>query len=166
MSPIEELKKFGFQCYGVWKEIEKTTKSFSHNIDSALILDKEIFLYAFILKDDIVYIGKSDRSVKKRLAGWANTKESLKKKIKARIEFNKAVRSKDKLQIYLCFPDISINENAVNISNAIQLDNEAIKNLIRRGINQGLESKLIRYFQKKHSQCIWNYKIKEKTKKK
>ncbi len=165
MSPIEELQQFGFKYYGIWEVIEGNTKSFSHTINSEEVLSKEIFLYAFILNENIVYIGKSDRSVRKRLAGWANTKESLKKKIKARVEFNNAVRSNNDLRIYLCFPEFSIKENAVEIKNSIQLDHKVVNTVIKKGINQGLESKLINYFQVKHSQCRWNYKIKQKNKK-
>lgn len=100
------LSNYGFEFFESWEFNPEDDIKFKFDLSE--VEKNSIFLYAFVIEEKVMYIGKSDRIVKARMNYWANRKRTVQQKTKSRNEFNIAVEGGKEVQIWLCFPEFNV----------------------------------------------------------
>lgn len=89
-----ELEKIGFASIGCW---ELSPKGISYNLSD--MQEASPALYAFIISDQIRYVGKTARKLKERLSGYANPGISQRTNIRVGKHILDALRAGDLVEI-------------------------------------------------------------------
>ena len=101
-----KLLSYGFKPVGDWKKSKKHKNKVKYTINK---LQNERVIYAFVVNNDVKYIGKTDRTLTKRMKSYQNAnkepppkKESTNKKIIGLINNN--LNSKKLVKIFAFKP--------------------------------------------------------------
>jgi hypothetical protein len=141
------LTNRGFKKEGHWTWTEGS-KEFNPNCPQ--IKGKNYYIYAFVIKDEVRYIGSSADPKKNRIYNiWA--KPHLRSKVMARLKLNKAISDGEKIDIWFHFIPDPTDFDDKNKSLSIKEYTKVIK----EGSIRTLEKKLIQEFTKME-QCDWN----------
>lgn len=150
MNAKIELTKRGFKKEGHWTNPANSQK-FNPNL-TLEIKDKSYFLYAYVIGDEVMYIGKCHRTVGARMNDYAlnKSKDYPTKNVQG---LRKVMQNNIDADIYIYVPDIQI-------VGTIKIDGKEIKNQdaiedIKKGILHGLENKYLKEF-RDLKECKWN----------
>ena len=155
----KDLEKFGFEKAGSWINLEDNKDSFGVTIPPEKH-DSIFFLYAYVIGDNIMYIGKSDRTVRQRiLSGWAKNKKKFdlkKSSTGGKYLYKEIVENNNTVDIYLCFPFDNILVSNIILPDAFESINHD-KRIVaaKRGLLREMESYVINYMTAK-KKCDWN----------
>lgn len=123
-TDTKQLENMGFKEYGIWKiENEK--------IKCELIADAaaQNVLYAFISDGDVLYIGKTVRSLKKRMYNYQNPGDTQLTSKRCHQLIHNTVCSGKTIQIY-AFPDNGLlSYGGFHVNLAAGLEDNLIKKL-------------------------------------
>jgi hypothetical protein len=149
MNAKEELCKRGFKKEGFWKDTE--TKKFNSNLNEE-IRNKRYFLYAYVIDDEVMYIGKCHRTVSSRMNDYAlnKSKDYPTENVQG---LRHAMKNNICVEIYIYIPDIKIDGKITVDGNEILIQDSFED--ITKGILDGLERKYIRKF-REIEECRWN----------
>lgn len=149
MNAHVELTKRGFKKEGFWNDTD--IKKFNPNLSPGII-NKRYFLYAYVIDDEVMYIGKCHRTVGARMNDYALNKCRDYPTLNVQ-GLRKAMRDNVNVDIYIYVPDIQI-QGTITVDGKEIMNNEIIED-ISKGILFGLETKFIREFRIKR-ECLWN----------
>jgi len=149
MNAKFELTKRGFKKQGFWKDTN--TNKYDPNLNPKII-GKRYFLYAYVIDNEVMYIGKCHRTVGARMNDYAlNKSDDFQGKHVNGLRA--AIKNNIEVDIYIYIPDIQI-------VGTIKVDDKEIKNQdaiedITKGILHGLETKYLKEFRDRN-ECKWN----------
>lgn len=112
MDNFEKLINLGFEKIGVW---EKGNGGISFCVNGDL--SNTNFLYGFVSENNILYIGKSNDTLYKRLNGYKNPGNSQRTNIRIKGYILDALSNNETINIFVLFPkeEISYKGFLVNI---------------------------------------------------
>lgn len=120
---LERLKNIGFKLVGHWiikdEKIFPQIHSFNH--------EKNI-LYAFIVLDEVKYIGKSSQSLSDRLKGYINPGKTQHTNIRNNAKIKEILSTQNNVSIYV-FTAGSQNYKGFNLSLAAGLEDSIIETI-------------------------------------
>ncbi|MHB1426895.1 MAG: GIY-YIG nuclease family protein [Gemmataceae bacterium] len=99
---LAKLEDIGFTYVGCWKSIED-------GIDCELseLADYRNALYAFSVEDELMYVGKTTQTIRKRLAGYRNPSSTQATNEKNNKNIRKALKGDKRVDIYI-FRDMGL----------------------------------------------------------
>ena len=131
---IEDLKKIGFKFAGKW-QIGTNNDKYDDGLKDEILSENRNFIYCFIISDEIVYVGKSDRSPRVRIRnGWArNKKKSLEgKSTTGGHHLADAINGHQNVETWIWFPSITVKEVSINYEFSPEiLEGAAINGVLR-----------------------------------
>ena len=123
MKNIKRLTDINFKYLGDW--LLKDKKLY-HTIDDTSITN---FLYAFVVNDDIKYIGKSTQSIKKRFSGYMTPGPSQSTNIKNNKNIKQELKNNNGIKIYIFKSDDMLKYGEFNINLAAGLEDILISTI-------------------------------------
>jgi excinuclease UvrABC nuclease subunit len=125
VNPLDRLLNIGFRRVGEWRLVSNKV----HFVSDADVLASDV-LYAFVAGRDVLYVGKTTKSLKNRLYGYSNpgpsqnTNIACNKKILEEIVRGKAI------EVYARFGENSQQRiGTFQISEAAALEDAIIRDL-------------------------------------
>ncbi|MCL1948010.1 MAG: hypothetical protein FWF51_12810 [Chitinivibrionia bacterium] len=109
-SDLEYIKKLGFKYVGEWCALDENEK-ITHNIELKQ-QEQERVIYAFVVCDDVKYVGETTRTLKEKMQNYRTCDESQGRDIENNKQIKKVLGNKDgnknKVSIYtLCDSSVS-----------------------------------------------------------
>lgn len=101
-AKLAKLEEIGFTLVGSWKSVEKGI-----NCDLSELADYSNALYAFSVEDDLVYIGKTTQTLRKRFAGYRNPSSTQATNTKNNQKIRQALDQGKRVDIYI-FRDMGL----------------------------------------------------------
>jgi hypothetical protein len=156
MNVHDELTKRKFKKAGQWLIGENENK-YRNDLDYN-DMSRTCFLYAFVIGNEVIYLGKSDKKVSDRLTQYArNKKDNYKgkhvKRMRETIGIEKEDGIKSDVEIYLYFPEILLDGKIIVDNKDLNLSRD--DRFIKKGILLLLEDRFINEFQSMN-QCKYN----------
>jgi len=93
---MERILKIGFVKVGEWKI---TDEHFSHTIENHLAERK--LLYAFVSKNEVLYIGKTTDSLKSRMNGYKNANSTQKTNVRVKAKIHELLNLGEEVSVYI-----------------------------------------------------------------
>jgi hypothetical protein len=132
----ERLIELGFREIGYWS---KDNDSIEYVISNCEDLKHKKVLYAFIIEDDIKYIGKTARKIKSRLDNYKNSDSSQSTNTKCREKILDSAPNSVKIWLYI---PMKLQTLGFNINLAAGLEDSLIKQLEPEWNHLGKSKKL------------------------
>jgi hypothetical protein len=124
MTNLNKLQTIGFQKVGNWTLKDNTL---DYSID---ISNKNInFLYAFVVNDEIKYIGKSTQTIYKRFQGYKKPGSSQKTNIKNNANLKEVLMQSQAVDIYIFIDTGLLRYGEFHINLAAGLEDDLIKQI-------------------------------------
>lgn len=123
-APLEQLKTVGFRLVGEWKlETEKLNCVLRDPGSSTNVL------YAFVEGENVLYIGKSIRSLKQRLYGYQSPGPTQFTNIKANKLIREALGGKRSIAVYAFADPGDVRHGGFHVNLAAGLEDSLIASL-------------------------------------
>jgi len=123
MQNIQQLIDINFKYLGNWffhdDELDNTIQN----------TDITNFLYAFVIDDNIQYIGKSTQSIKKRFAGYKKPGKSQTTNIKNNKNIKDTLKNNQEIKIYIFNDNSPLRYGKFNINLAAGLEDSLINSI-------------------------------------
>ena len=100
-SDLEYIRKLGFNCVGEWYVLDENGK-ISHNIE-AKQQEQERVIYAFVVCDDVKYVGETTRTLREKMQNYRNCDESQGRDVENNNQIKKVLGNKGKVSIYTLY---------------------------------------------------------------
>ena len=141
-SQLDRLVHLGFQRVGDWKLVENPTPA-TISLDLTVSIETPNFLYAFVTDGEVVYIGKSVKSIRQRLLGYERPGKSQRTNIRNNKRVLDLLSNKSKVDIYV-FADSGLhNYGGFHMNLAAGLEDSLIDRLKPKWNIQGAKGKSI-----------------------
>lgn len=124
MTDLNKLQTIGFQKVGKWF-LNKNTLDYSIDISNKNIN----FLYAFVVRDEIKYIGKSTQTIYKRFQGYKKPGSSQKTNIKNNLNVKEVLAQDQEVDIYIFLDTELMRYGEFHINLAAGLEDDLIKQI-------------------------------------
>ena len=127
----DDLIQLGFIDLAVWASNEDT-ESIEYFLDCADQLDGEALLnskkalYAFVAGEEVLYIGKTIQSVKKRLIGYQNPHPSQKTNWRCNGKIKELLKKRKSIRIFVFRPDTLLHYGKFEINLSAGLEDSLI----------------------------------------
>jgi hypothetical protein len=112
---LTELMKHGFEKVGVW-QLKETQLVYVICEDKEDILNAKKILYAFVIGKEVKYIGKTYRTFKERMSGYANPGDSQKTNLDKNSKIKAELRKKREVLIYAFYNQGLLIEGAKEVN--------------------------------------------------
>jgi len=99
-TALQRLEEIGFRCCGQWKATELGGIRISLNEHAS----STNALYAFVSKDEVLYIGKTTQQLRKRLYGYQNPRNTQTTNIRGNAAIVAALAESHLIEVYV-LPD-------------------------------------------------------------
>ena len=123
MQNITKLTNINFNHLGNW--MLKDDKIYNTIKDT----DITNFLYAFVIDDEIQYIGKSTQSIKKRFSGYMTPGPSQSTNIKNNKNIKQELKNNNNIKIYIFKSDDMLKYGEFDINLAAGLEDSLISTI-------------------------------------
>jgi len=126
MSDLEDLTEIGFEQSGHWEPKENGGISFQQTNDST---EGENVLYAFVIDEDVRYVGKTARTIKDRMRNIEYADSSQQTNIKLQGHIKDLLEEGKDVDVYSLVDDGLIHYGRFHLNLAAGLEDDIIGKL-------------------------------------
>lgn len=119
---MKRLIDIGFRRIGEWKQTLSGIECLLHDC-----ADDENILYCFVCRDDVLYVGKSVQTLKKRMYGYQNPGPTQSTNIKGNREISNLLTNGDQVDIYALPDNGLLHFGVFHINLAAGLEDSIVK---------------------------------------
>jgi len=123
MNNITKLTNINFNYLGNWIHQDE---AISHTIKD---INSKNFLYAFIVDEEVKYIGKSQQTIKQRFSGYIKPGSSQTTNIKNNKNIKNELFQNKEVKIYIFIDNTLLKYGDFNISLSAGLEDDLIKQI-------------------------------------
>jgi hypothetical protein len=123
-SPLQRLKNIGFRRCGQWQVEDNRL-----NCVLAEHADARNILYAFVSEETVLYIGKTTRSLKRRMYGYQNPGPTQRTNIKGNKRIMEVVAADQSVEIYALPDNGLLYYGGFHVNLAAGLEDSLVKTL-------------------------------------
>jgi hypothetical protein len=126
----ETLKNIGFRDIGRWEKVDNERLRYELDGDDVVsndaMLDVRNALYAFVRGDEVMYIGKTARSIKRRFAGYCNPGSTQQTNKRCHAKIQELLTRDTTVRVFVCTPPSELYYGHFQIDLAAGLEESLI----------------------------------------